>query len=277
MIGYFRFSIEVERLVHHSIQVRHPVVGLHRERLGELEAHFLERAQIRRLQLRDDVAERVVEDGFRRRVDARGVGDEVAVRLRDDRRLRRVAGGEELHARAVETDPVEVRVIRVFALLAAGGGEVDHARLLVDALERGRDELAFREPVLERAGGGVIEIEVAPAVALRPEDQLRSVAGEAERFGLDVGVQPFLDDGLTSPVAVSATQTSRRCMSRLRRVKYILSDPSCSHSCGRGGVCGHAGATAASTSGAHDRALGLGGDVDGLILEALRLDLDAVS
>ena len=30
--------IEVERLVHHAVEIRDPVVGLHHERLGELEA-----------------------------------------------------------------------------------------------------------------------------------------------------------------------------------------------------------------------------------------------
>src|SRR5688572_33402597 len=39
---------------------------------------------------------------------------------------------------------------------------------------------------------------------------------------------------LTSPVAVSATATSRRCWSRLRRVKYSLSDVSLSHCAGTG-------------------------------------------
>ncbi len=62
--------VEVEGLVHHPVEVGHAIVGLDREGLGELEAHVLERAQIRRLELGDDVAERVIEDGLGRAVDA---------------------------------------------------------------------------------------------------------------------------------------------------------------------------------------------------------------
>ena len=102
--------IEVERLVHHAVQVRDAVVGLDRERLGELEAGFLQRAQIRRLELRDDVAERVVERPTRgARVDARRVVDEELGRFGHRHRVRRVAGIEQLEAGAVVADAVEVR------------------------------------------------------------------------------------------------------------------------------------------------------------------------
>ncbi len=276
MIGYFRFGIEVERLVHHPVQVRHPIVGLHGERFGKLEAHLLEGAQVRRLELRHEVAERVVEQGFRRRVDARRVGDEIAIRLRDDRRLRRIPRREQLQARAVESDAVEVRVVRVFALFAARRREVHDARLLVDALERGRDELAFSDPVLERAGRGVIQIEVTPAVALRPEDQLRPVAGQAEGLRLDVGVQPLLDErlDLAGGGVGNADVEAMHVAAEAREVELVR--PVVQPFLRARRRLRSAGPTAAPAPRACHRALRLGGNADGLILKALRLDLDAV-
>ena len=66
MIGYLLVRIEVERLVHHAVQIGHAVIGFHRERLRELEAHLLERAQIGRLDLHDQSAGRVEERALRR-------------------------------------------------------------------------------------------------------------------------------------------------------------------------------------------------------------------
>ena len=148
MIGYF-LRVEVERLVHHPVEIRHTVVGLHRERLRELEAHLLQRGQVRRLELGDDRSRRVVEDRLWSGIDARRVEHEVAIRLRHDCRVRGVTRGQELHARAVETDAIEVGVVRVLTFLTAGGRDVGDAQLVVDALERRRDELAVGDPVLE--------------------------------------------------------------------------------------------------------------------------------
>ena len=119
------------------------------------------------------VAERVVERRLRRAVHARRVVDEELRRFGDRHAVRRVAGVEQLEARAVEADAIEVRVVRILALLAAAGREVQHARLVVDAFDGGGDELALGDAVLQRAGRGVVEIEVAPAVALGPEDRAR--------------------------------------------------------------------------------------------------------
>ena len=90
-------------------------------------------------------------------------------------------------------DAIEVRVVRILALLAAAGGDVEHARLVVDAFDGGGDELAFGDAILQRAGRGVVEIEVAPAVAFGPEDQVGAAVDEPQRLRLDVGVQALLD------------------------------------------------------------------------------------
>ena len=89
-----------------------------------------------------------------------------------------------------------MRVVRVLALLAAGGGEVHHPHLLVDVVEAGRDELPFGDPVLQLPRVRVVEVEVRPAVALGPEHQLLAVVHQAQRLALDVGVQALFDERL---------------------------------------------------------------------------------
>ena len=196
MIGYLLRRVEVERLVHHAVQIGDAIVGLHRERLRELEAGLGQRRQVRRFELQHADAERVVERRLRRAVDARGVVDEEPRRFGDRHAVRGVARVEQLEAGAVEADAIEVRVVRVLALLAAAGREVEHARLVVDALDGGGDELAFGDAVLQRAGRRVVEIEVSPAVALGPEDQLGAAVDQAQRLRFDVGVQPLFDQRL---------------------------------------------------------------------------------
>ena len=189
--------------------------------------------------------------------------------------MRRVSGRQELHAGAVEADLVEVRVVRVLALLAPGGGDVDDARLVVDALERGGHELALGDAVLQRAGGGVIEIEVPPAVALRPEDELRAVAGEAERLRLDIGVQPFLDERLDvarggvgdADVEAMHVAAEAREVDLVGAVVQPLLRP-------RRRLRSARPATA-TASGTGDGALRLGRDADRLVLEPIGLDLEA--
>ena len=169
--------VEVERLVHHAVEIGDAVVGLDRERLGELEAGVHQRRQVGRLELHHHVAQRVVEHRLRRAVDARRVVDEVtAPSRRSTTRVRGVAGVEQLEPGAVEADAVEVRVVRVLALLAAGGGEVERR---ASSRRRCRCRSATNSPSVIRFFSapvfGVVEVEVPPAVALGPEHQLRAV------------------------------------------------------------------------------------------------------
>ena len=129
MIGYFFVRVEVERLVHHAVQVRHPVVGLDRERLGILEPGLDQRAEIRLLEVGHHRARRVVERRFGRRVHARGVVDEDTCSTSDIAdRVRGFTRVEQFHARAVEPDTIQVGEVRILALLATGGRDVGHAR-----------------------------------------------------------------------------------------------------------------------------------------------------
>ena len=70
-------------------------------------------------------------------------------------------------------------VIRILTLLATGGGEVDHSSRVVNVVDARRDEFPFRDPVLQRPGVGVIEVEVRPPVAFRPEDEGLPLVGQA--------------------------------------------------------------------------------------------------
>jgi hypothetical protein len=96
--------------------------------------------------------------------------------------VRGVTRSQELHARTVEADAIEMDVVRILTLFPAGSRDVGNAQLVVDALERRRDELTVGNPVLESAGSGIVEIVVTPAVALRPEGELRPVVGETQRL-----------------------------------------------------------------------------------------------
>ena len=97
---------------------------------------------------------------------------------------------------AVEAHAIQVRVVRILALLAAGGRDYSTRALSSTFSIAGRHELALGDAVLQRAGVGVVQIEVAPAVALRPEDNVRAVVDEPQRLRLDVGVEPLLDQHL---------------------------------------------------------------------------------
>ena len=73
---------------------------------------------------------------------------------------------------AVEVDAVVHGVIRVVARLPTDAAEVKDAGFLVDAEDLGDVPVAVGDLVLELAGGGVVEVEVAPAVALGEPEEL---------------------------------------------------------------------------------------------------------
>src|SRR5262245_23424891 len=62
--------------------------------------------------------------------------------------------------------------IRIAPPLAAAGAEVEGARGLVDVIDAANHPLALRDLVLQRALVGVVQIEMAPAVAFGRPDHL---------------------------------------------------------------------------------------------------------
>ncbi len=194
-MGYFAFGIEVEGLVHDAVEIGDAVVGLDLERLGVLEAGGQERRDVGRFELEEEVPGRVAELRLRGRVDPGEVVDEEAGRIVHGCRVRGVALVELPQARAVEADPVEVGVVGVLAGLPAAGQEVEGAGLLVDLHDALADELARGQLGLELAVA-VVEVVVAPAVALGPPQHLFAAAEEPQVLVFDVGVQALLDEDL---------------------------------------------------------------------------------
>src|SRR4051812_5201848 len=87
-----------------------------------------------------------------------------------------------------------MRVVGILTLLASDRGDEDRLRLVVPRVHRHRHELAVGDAVLQRPRVRVVEIVVAPAVALGPEEQVLPVVHEAQRLGLDIGVEALFDD-----------------------------------------------------------------------------------
>ena len=106
-----------------------------------------------------------------------------------------VARAEKAQAAPVQAHAVQVLEVRILALLAAIGREVDHACICVHVMDPPARERARRDLALELAIRSV-QVVVAPAVALGPVDQLTGRGDALEALHLDVGVQPLLDDGL---------------------------------------------------------------------------------
>ena len=73
--------IEIERLVHHAIQIGHAIVGLHLERLWELEPRLERRREVGRLEVEERRAGGVDHHRLRHGVDARRGVHEVAARI----------------------------------------------------------------------------------------------------------------------------------------------------------------------------------------------------
>ena len=95
------------------------------------------------------------------------------------RRLGRQVG----EAAAVEADPVDVAIVRI-PRLAAARREVDLPGGFIHRKEITDQPRASGDPVLESAGGAVIEIEVTPAVPLGPPDDLAPVPGHVDVRGV---------------------------------------------------------------------------------------------
>ena len=84
-----------------------------------------------------------------------------------------------------------MRVVRVAALLAADSREVEPPAIFVDVHDLGDVVRAGRELPEQRAGLGVVQVEVTPAVSWRIPDDLRAIGddpdvdGSPEEVGID--------------------------------------------------------------------------------------------
>ena len=185
-------GVEVKRLVDGAVKVRHAVRRLDLETLREAVSGLEQAGEVGLLEVHDRAAGRDVDQHDERLgVHPGGVGNEVF----------RIIGGrrEDVHVihveldgrTAADSDTVVVHLVRILARDHAAGAE-DH--ILAGRAEDGLDMVGtLREVALQRSVR-TIEIEVGPAVALAPPDEV--AAGEEHRVApLLVGVHPFADEG----------------------------------------------------------------------------------
>ena len=103
-----------------------------------------------------------------------------------------VFGREELLSGAVEVDAVEVPEVGIAAGLLAYAEEVESAGFLVDAKDLRDIAVSVGDLAFELAGGEVVEIEIAPVVALaEPEDLI----GFGQIVPVDFAVAAFVELG----------------------------------------------------------------------------------
>ena len=126
-------GVEVERFVHHAVEVGDPVGGLHCERLGEAVSGGEELGEVALLDGHHFPSVAVEQVGAGDGVHAGVVVDDEAGVVVNLGTVEIVAPGELLQPAAVEVDAVEVGVVGVLFRVAAVSHEVDHARLLVHA------------------------------------------------------------------------------------------------------------------------------------------------
>lgn len=112
---------------------------------------------------------RVDQDGFGSGVDA-GIGVlKVFAGVGRTERVRKITGSQGLQAGAIEIDAIEMRVVGIFIVFAAVGGEIEGAEFFVERNDLIGDVLAGGDLVFEFAGG-VEEVVVGPTVAFGPPD-----------------------------------------------------------------------------------------------------------
>ena len=135
MIGYFRFGSKSNGLYITPYRSVTPSSALTVNGSGNLKPASISALRSGVSSFITSVAERVVERRFRRAVRrATSCRRSTCVESDTDDRVRRVARIEQLEAGAVEADAIEVGVVRILALLAAGGGDVHRRAVLSSTL-----------------------------------------------------------------------------------------------------------------------------------------------
>ncbi len=180
-------GIEVVGLVHHAVDVGDAVGGLDLVRLRELVSGRFQGAEVGLVQVHDAPAGGVEERGRGSRVHARVVADEVSVRLAHLGLEVEVPRVQQREPGPVQAHPVEMGVVGILPLLPALPGEEDEAARLVHADDAVHVPGALGEALLHLPVGPV-EIEVGPAVPLRPPKHV-AIVEHLHRARLDVGVQ----------------------------------------------------------------------------------------
>ena len=157
-----------------------PSRALTRDRDGRLPSSGEKLADVGLAESENNFAVVVAQDRDGRRLRGGDAVDEVAAGCGGSDGVIAGFGREGGEVVAVEVDAIEMREVGIVAGFAADGGEPDAARCGIDAQDLGDAAVAGGDLVLELAGAKVVEIEMAPVVALRvPEEFTRTREGSA--------------------------------------------------------------------------------------------------
>ena len=171
MIGYFLFRSKFVGTNIMAVEIRLAVGGLDLDRNRRLPAGGDELRDVGLLERHHELA--VARRAARPRGGDVGLGVRVDEILAVGRQLHRVVAvvGRQRDLRAaVDANAIEVREVRILALLASVRRVPDRARLLIDARDLRHRTFAARDLSLQLAGVEIVEVELAPVVALRVPD-----------------------------------------------------------------------------------------------------------
>ena len=186
-------GVEVERLVHRAVEVGDAVGGLDLEALRHLVARCVEQAEVSLLEQRA-LAVAPEQPRLRGVVHARAVAHGPAAVVARNGVHVHVVHVQLLDRAAGEAHAVGVHLVGVLALVDAAGGEEHVAFLFID-LQHVLDVVGAVGEVAHQGAVGIVQVEVGPAVALGPPQQLLA-AGEGAQLALfHVSVHPLGDDG----------------------------------------------------------------------------------
>ena len=164
--------IEVRGTEQQAVDVGLAVVSRHLDRHRRLPAGCHELRDVGLLERKLDCAAlRIAQHHDGRHVGFRVAVDQVPAGRRQLHRVCPIVPCERHDGAAVETGSVVVKEVRILTRLAPVRAEPDGSRRLVDARDLHDRAVAGRDRVLQPAGWQIVEIELAPIVALRvPHD-----------------------------------------------------------------------------------------------------------
>ena len=192
--------IERGRLVHQAVEIGDAVARLDGNRQRRLPAGGHQPGDVGLFEREDQLAVRIAQLRHRRHVGLRIDVDEETAGRRERHVVIGVLRRQQLQVPAVHADAIQMAEVRVAPLLAADRDEIELPVLLVDAQQLGDVAVAAGDRVLLAAGLQVVQVEMAPVVALGEPDHLvrrrqvspvdGAVARLEERLGLLLRARP---------------------------------------------------------------------------------------
>ena len=182
--------IEVKRLVHYPIQVRYSVGSLHLEEFRELISCSHQLREVALLNGHDLAAVAVNQVGTRYRVDSGEIIHHKAGLIVHCYLMEEVSLCQQLQSAAIGIYPIQMFVIRILTLFTAVGKEINGTGSLVYLQDFFHMPGAFGNPVLQ-ISFFIIQVQMCPAVALAPLDELLSTVEHVNRTGFLIRIHPL--------------------------------------------------------------------------------------